>query len=174
MSTPKDRQRTEAFRAWLKHIGSIEAAQAATGINTRSLERMRAGKKPPPVALLQALALLEKRRAPNIARQLLAAQMPTDNGHKITGVWFDELSNVDVAKESGPTLHVDWIMFGRMQEHASKADFFGVDPSIAALAPTGLDWKAVQGKSVRVIADLETPDDRPDGIAMFEGKLTNA
>jgi hypothetical protein len=61
MSTPQDQQRTAAFRAWLKHIGSIDVAQATTGIKPRSLERFRSGKEPPPVRLLAQLAEIAER-----------------------------------------------------------------------------------------------------------------
>lgn len=56
MTTSKDRQRVEAFRAWMGLLGGLDAVAAHTGIALRSLERMRAGKQPPPVRLLDRAA----------------------------------------------------------------------------------------------------------------------
>ncbi len=56
MTTSKARQRVDAFRAWIGLIGGLDAAHRHTGIAMRSLERMRAGDKPPPVRLLDRAA----------------------------------------------------------------------------------------------------------------------
>ena len=56
MSTPKDHQRVRAFRAFAKHVGGAAGARARTGVGQRSIERMIAGKQPPPVGLLSRCA----------------------------------------------------------------------------------------------------------------------
>lgn len=56
MSTPHDAQRIADFRAWVRLAGGIEEAHARTGIGIRSLQRMVAGKQPPPAQLLERLA----------------------------------------------------------------------------------------------------------------------
>lgn len=62
------------------------------------------------------------------------------------------------------TLHACPVMFGKMQEAASKAEFYGTDPTILAMGQTGIDWKLLKGET-KVVCDLDTPQDRPDGIA---------
>lgn len=61
-------------------------------------------------------------------------------------------------------IHVCPVMFSRMHEQATKADFYQTDPAILALGPTGIDWRVLKGETA-VICDLETPEDRPNGIA---------
>jgi hypothetical protein len=66
-----------------------------------------------------------------------------------------------------PTLHVCPVMFGRMWEQAEKADFYQTDPAILALGPTGIDWRVLHGET-HVVADLETPEDQPNGICRLD------
>ncbi|WP_167334687.1 hypothetical protein [Sphingomonas parapaucimobilis] len=54
-------------------------------------------------------------------------------------------------------------MFQRMPEAVQNADLYKTDPTILALGPTGIDWKDLGGPA-NVVCDLETPEDRPDGI----------
>lgn len=57
MPTPHDTARIALFRRWLDtHGGDLDRAHAATGINRRTIERIRAGSQPPPVRLLDELA----------------------------------------------------------------------------------------------------------------------
>lgn len=86
MTTSKDRQRVDAFRAWIGLIGGLDAAHRHTGIALRSLERMRAGKQPPPVRLLDRAAddieradwRDRQRLANDVARQLRTAARPME------------------------------------------------------------------------------------------------
>lgn len=57
MPTTLDPIRTAAFRAWFETIDNdFDRAMTITKINRRTLERMRSGKQPPPVRLLDQLA----------------------------------------------------------------------------------------------------------------------
>ena len=78
MATPQDQQRIAAFRAWLSHIGGIDRAQAATGIARRSIERMNAGREPPPTRLLERLAGEVALAAPRLADRLTRAAQPAE------------------------------------------------------------------------------------------------
>lgn len=77
MPTRKDQDRVAAFRAWLEHVGGIEHASIATGIGSRTLERMRAGKQPPPARLLDELAIgATEAGATELGRLLAGAARP--------------------------------------------------------------------------------------------------
>jgi hypothetical protein len=65
------------------------------------------------------------------------------------------------------TLHVCPVMFGKMQEASSKADFYQTDPMILAMGQTGIDWRLIK-EETHVVCDLDTPEDRPDGIARLD------
>lgn len=47
---------TRAFRAWANQLGDFAAAQAATGIGERKLQRLYSGKDAPRPRLLRELA----------------------------------------------------------------------------------------------------------------------
>ncbi len=83
MPTPQDKQRTRAFRAWLTSIdGDLDHAQAITGINRRTIERMRDGTRPPPVRLFDELATDAARRGHEaLAGELAGAAAPIGTPH---------------------------------------------------------------------------------------------
>lgn len=56
MSTPHDAQRIADFRSWVTLVGGVHDAHERTGISIRTLQRIIAGKQPPPVRLLERLA----------------------------------------------------------------------------------------------------------------------
>jgi hypothetical protein len=58
MATPQDQQRIRAFQAFVQARANADAVRLQLGISPRSWERMRAGRKPPPVRLFPRLALV--------------------------------------------------------------------------------------------------------------------
>jgi hypothetical protein len=65
-------------------------------------------------------------------------------------------------------LHVCPVMFEKMQEAALKADFYGTDPAVLAVGQTGIDPELFVRAETRVVVDLDTPEDRPDGVSRLE------
>lgn len=66
LSTPKDQERVEAFRAWHRWAEGLQAVDV--NLNPRTVERFLNGTKPPPPRLLEELAMACPDRA--IAQQL--------------------------------------------------------------------------------------------------------
>lgn len=56
MATPKDKQRSAAARLWIATVGGIPRAAEISGVSARTLERMKAGTRPPPPKLLEEMA----------------------------------------------------------------------------------------------------------------------
>jgi hypothetical protein len=77
------KERTRLFRRWLRAIGDdLDEAQRLTGVGRRSLERMKAGAKPPPLRLLEDLATdAAARGRADLAGELAAAATPSEGSH---------------------------------------------------------------------------------------------
>ena len=78
MATSKDKERYRVARYWINAVGGIEKAAAITGVSTRTLERIFAGKKPPPPRLLEEMAEYDDSLMPNtrLSAELRAAAEP--------------------------------------------------------------------------------------------------
>lgn len=73
MGTPKDAQRIDAFKNFVRHVGGVSWTSGTLKISPRAIRRMMAS-EPPPVSLLEELtALALEWGATKLARQLAEA-----------------------------------------------------------------------------------------------------
>jgi hypothetical protein len=96
MSTPKDKERIAAFRAWYRWA-ERQPEPIDIDLNPRTVERMlRGSRKAPPPKLLEELAAKCRDRDIELAKRLIIAAAPhligitlESDGRAITGISVD-------------------------------------------------------------------------------------